>query len=135
PPDSPLCPRGDLGDVEALERHPARLPLAEHDRPAQPHLEHTQGERLEHRGLVVGAGTPDLVVIPAERGIAGTGPGAAGLPAEPDDHVAAHPDWSSAICARAAATSSSLVLAWPARAQPRRTAAVRSAQVRSASAG
>src|SRR5262249_23291920 len=50
-----------------------------------------QGERLEHRGLVVGAGTPHLVVVTAGRGIAGAGPGAAGLPVVPDDDVAAHP--------------------------------------------
>src|SRR5207244_3290179 len=70
---------------------PERVPLPEHDRPAQPDLEHAQGERLEHRGLVVGACTPDLVVVAAARGIAGADPGAAGLAVVPDDHIAAHP--------------------------------------------
>src|SRR6266542_753934 len=83
--------RRDLGDVEAPECLPERVPFPEYDRPAQPDLEHAQGERLEHRRLVVGAGTPDLVVVPAEGGIAGAGPGAAWLPVVPDDHVAAHP--------------------------------------------
>src|SRR5690348_6616595 len=32
-----------------------------------------QGQRLEHRGLVVGAGTPDLVVVAAQGGVAGVG--------------------------------------------------------------
>src|SRR6266542_1282322 len=52
--------RRDLGDVEAPECLPERVPFPEYDRPAQPDLEHAQGERLEHRRLVVGAGTPDL---------------------------------------------------------------------------
>src|SRR5207253_6678909 len=81
----------DLGDVEAPERLSERVPLPEHDRPAQPDLEHAQGERLEHRGLLVGAGTPDLVVIPGEGRIAGAGPRAAWLPVVPDDHDALHP--------------------------------------------
>src|SRR6266849_5788109 len=83
--------RGDLGDVEAPECRPERVPLAEHDRPAQPDLEHAQSERLEHRRLVIGAGTPDLIVVTAERGVAGAGPGAAWLAVVSDDHVAAHP--------------------------------------------
>src|SRR5690242_733313 len=82
----PVRRRRDLGDVEA----PECVPLPEHDRPAQPDLEHSEGERLEHRGLVVGAGTPDFVVVAAEGGIAGAGPGAAWLAVVPDDHVAAH---------------------------------------------
>ena len=101
PVDVPLGHRRDLGDVEAPECLPERVPLPEHDRPAQPDLEHAQGERLEHRGLVVGAGTPDLVVVAAEGGIAGAGPGAAWLPVVPDDHVAAHPTSSRRGCARA----------------------------------
>src|SRR4029077_1357497 len=86
----PLGHRRDLGDVEAPECLPERVPLPEHDRPAQPYLEYAQGERLEHRGLVVSAGTPDLVVVAAEGGIAGAGPAAAWLPVVPDDHGAAH---------------------------------------------
>jgi hypothetical protein len=81
----------DLGDVEAPECLPERGPLPEHDRPAEADLEHAEGERLEQRGLVVGAGTPDLVVVSGEGGIAGAGPEAAWLPVLTDDHVAAHP--------------------------------------------
>src|SRR6266568_7177688 len=66
--------RRALGDVEAPESLPEHIPLPEHDRPAQPDLKHPQGERLKHRGLVVGAGTPDIVVVAAEGGIAGAGP-------------------------------------------------------------
>jgi len=55
-----------------------------------PPLEHVQGERLEQRGLVVRAVTPDLVVVAAEGGIALACPGAAWLPVVSDDHVAAH---------------------------------------------
>ena len=47
-----------LGDVEASECLPEGVPLPEHDRPAQPDLEHAQSERLEHRGLVVDAVLP-----------------------------------------------------------------------------
>src|SRR6185437_8801416 len=36
----PLGHRGDLGDVEAPECLPERVPLPEHDRPAQPDLEY-----------------------------------------------------------------------------------------------
>jgi hypothetical protein len=68
-----------------------RVPLPEHDRPAQPDLEHAHGERLEHGGLVVGAGTLHLVVVADGGGIAVADPGAARLPVVPDDHVAAHP--------------------------------------------
>ena len=50
----------------------------------------TRWRSTRHRGLVVGAGTPDLVVVAAERGIARAGPAAAGLAVVPDDHVAAH---------------------------------------------
>ena len=80
----------DLGDIEAQECLPERVTLPEHDRPAQPDLEHAQGERLEHRGLALGAGTPNLVMIAAESGIAGAGPGAPRPPVVPDDHIAAH---------------------------------------------
>src|SRR5690348_16974457 len=45
-----------------------RVPLPEHDRPAQPDLEHAQGERPEHRRLLIGPSAPDLVVIPADGG-------------------------------------------------------------------
>src|SRR6266540_6163118 len=69
-------------------RNVSRFP--EHGRPAQPDLEHAEGERLEQRGLVVGPGTPDLVVVPAEAGISDAGPDAPWLPVIPDDHVAAH---------------------------------------------
>src|SRR6185295_16789685 len=91
PVDVPCGHRRDLGDVEVPESLPERVPLSEHDRPAQPDLEYAEGERLEHCGLLVGAGTPDLVVVPAESGIAGAGPDAAWPPVVPDDHVAAHP--------------------------------------------
>src|SRR4029077_2859411 len=80
----------DPGDVEALECLPERVPLPEHDRPAQTDLEHAQGKRLEQRRLLVGAGTPDLVVVPAEGGIGGGGPGATWHSVVPDNHVAAH---------------------------------------------
>src|SRR5207244_1837027 len=82
--------RRNLCDVEAAESLPERVLLPEHDRPAQPDFEHAQGERLEHRGLVVGAGTPDFVVIAADGGIAVACPGAAWLPVAPDDHIATH---------------------------------------------
>ena len=78
-------------DIEAPECLPERVSLPEHDRPAQPDLEHSQGERLEHRRLVVCAGAPDLVVIAAERGVARAGPGAPWLAVVPDNHVAVHP--------------------------------------------
>ena len=52
------------------------------------------------RGLVVGAGAPDLVVVAAEGGVAGAGPGAAWLPVVPDDHVAAHPALASRLSRR-----------------------------------
>src|SRR6185437_8332435 len=88
-------------DVEAPECLPERVPLPEHDGPAQPDLEHAQGERLEHRGLVVGAGTPDLVVVAAQSCIARACPAAAWLPVVPDDHVAAHRNVSRSSIGRA----------------------------------
>lgn len=42
--DASLRHRRDLRDGEAVEGSPERVPLAEHDRPAEPGLEHTQGE-------------------------------------------------------------------------------------------
>src|SRR6266852_5625132 len=94
PPSAGRCPAPSSRrprDIEAPECRPERVPLAEHDRPAQPDLEHAQCERLEHRGLVVGARAPGLVVVADEGGIAGAGPGAAWLSVQPDDHIAAHP--------------------------------------------
>jgi hypothetical protein len=46
---SPAVIAATLANVEAPERLPKRVPLAEHDRPAQADLEHAQRERLEHR--------------------------------------------------------------------------------------
>jgi hypothetical protein len=40
PVDVLMAHRGDLGDVEAPKCIPERGALAEHDRPAQPDLEH-----------------------------------------------------------------------------------------------
>src|SRR5206468_4464132 len=51
PVDIPVGHRRDLRDVEAVKGPPKCIPLAEHDRPAEPDLEHTQGKRLEHRRL------------------------------------------------------------------------------------
>ena len=64
---------------------------SEHDRPAEPGLEHAQGERLEQRRLVVGARTPDLVVVAAKRCLTGSGPATTHLAVVTDDHVVAHP--------------------------------------------
>src|SRR5258705_2070064 len=69
---------------------PERVPFPEHDRPAQPDLEHTKGECFEHRGLVVAADTPDIVVVAREGCVAGAGPDAAWLSVVADDHVASH---------------------------------------------
>src|SRR4029077_628977 len=77
PIDVSLSHCRDLSGVEAPECFLKRVPLGEHDRPAQSDLEYAEGERLEYCGLVVGAGTPDLVVIAAEGGIASASPGTA----------------------------------------------------------
>ena len=55
--------RCDLSDVKVMERLPERVPLAEDDRPAEPGLEHAQGQCFEQRRLVVGAGPPHLIVV------------------------------------------------------------------------
>jgi hypothetical protein len=68
--------RRDLGDIKVAECRPEGVPLPEDDRPAQPDLEHAEGERLENRRLVIGPGTPYLVVVTAESGICCAGPGA-----------------------------------------------------------
>src|SRR5206468_1173226 len=54
-----------------------------------PTSKHAKGQGLAHRGLVIGALPPDIVVVTAQAAIAGAGPGAAWLPVAPDDHVAA----------------------------------------------
>jgi len=64
--------------------------FAEHDRPAQPDFEDTQRQCLEHRGLLGRPRAPDVVVVAAERGVAGTGPGTP-WPAVGSDGDVAHP--------------------------------------------
>src|ERR1700733_7046850 len=59
-----------------MERFSEGVSFAEDDRPAQPGLEHAQGQCLEHARLVIRAGAPDLVVVTAECGVARSGPGA-----------------------------------------------------------
>ena len=54
---------------------PERVPLPEHNRPAQTGLEHTQGERFKQCRLVVGASTPDLIVVADTGGVVASGPG------------------------------------------------------------
>ena len=81
---------GDLGDAEVMERFAEGVSFAEDDRPAQPGLEHAQGKRLEHGGLVQGADAPDLVVVAAERGAARSSPRAPRPAVGSDDDVAAH---------------------------------------------
>src|SRR2546430_7682273 len=73
-----------------MERFPEGVPFAEDDRPAQPGLEHAQGERLEHDRLVIRAGAPDLVVVTAECSVARSGPGAPRSSVVSDDYVVAH---------------------------------------------
>src|SRR5690348_10896425 len=73
-----------------MERFPEGVSFAEDDRPAQPGLEHAQGECLEHGGLVIGGGAPDLVVVTAECGVARSGPGAPCSSVVSDDYVVAH---------------------------------------------
>jgi hypothetical protein len=88
--DVALRHRRDLLGVEVMEGAPERVALAEHDRPAEPGLEHPQRERLEQRRLVVRARAPDLIVVAAEGGVAGPSPRAARLSVVTDDHVVAH---------------------------------------------
>ena len=80
-----------LRDVEVVEGSPESVALTEHDRPTEPGLKHAQGKRLEQRRLVVGARTPDLIVVAATRGIAASSPGTARPAVVTDDHVVAHP--------------------------------------------
>jgi hypothetical protein len=79
-----------LGDVEAVERGAEGVSLVEHGRPAEPDLELAEGQRLEHRLLVMGAVSPDLVVVAAERRVGIAGPGTAGPAVASDDHIVAH---------------------------------------------
>src|SRR4029453_881714 len=65
----------------------------------------------------------------------GRGYGRAGRGASPCSSAEGWPARRLAICARAAATRSSLVLAWPSRPQPPSGASVSSTQVRLASVG
>src|SRR6201997_3465420 len=73
-----------------MERFPEGVAFAEDDRPAQPGLEHAQGERLEQGGLVIRAGTPDLVVVVGGCVVARSGPGAPRSSVVSDDHIVAH---------------------------------------------
>src|ERR1700722_14422895 len=72
-----------------MERFSEGVSFAEDDRPAQPGLEHAQGECLEHARLVIRAGAPDLVVVTAEWGVARSGPGAPRSSVVSDDYVVA----------------------------------------------
>ena len=58
PTDVALRHRRNPHDAEVVEHPPEPLPLTEHNRPAEPGLEHTQSERLEQCRLVVKSGSP-----------------------------------------------------------------------------
>ena len=68
----------------------AAVPLCSHIHPTC-----TNNPTITNYRCRLGASTPDLVVVAAERGIAGAGPGAAWLPVAPDDYVATHLSTSS----------------------------------------
>ena len=78
---------GDRGTFKAMEGLLECVPFAEHDRPTKPDLEHSQSKGLEQRRSLVGSRTPDLIVVPGERGTAGSGPRTTRRPVLTDNRV------------------------------------------------
>ena len=72
-----------LADIEAVEGSDERFSLTEDDPPAEAHLEHAKGQRLEQGRLGESPLPPDLVVIADESGGVAPTQGHLGLPSSP----------------------------------------------------